>query len=695
MDTMLLRLARWLLPDINDVPEFQREASLASLFIALVHLPLMVTGIGWLLTITDWDVLIRSWPMVLFTIGVVLIFERFPFFAQVELRSSSVPASVSGTMEGAASWALVLLLGPSALWHYGLMAVVGFVRSQINNQRTPPLGTRNARPYLRLDDARRLIIDLAAIFCMLVGLVLYRWMGGTFPLPDLDLAALARALAATWVPLILAAALILPYLWIVLRSQALVGQAGQTESPRITRRLLGLFALGTVMPILADPFGILLAGLFTTYGWSAYLFLMAGLLLVAVLSHNLSRANQGSRQRTRELEQLEQLGRALIIAPSEPAHLPALLKQHVTDMFPQTRITVRLFTGQTLMDNLEASDPRVDAVWEWLRTGQPAQVFQRNHILPWTAQMAGYPLIVAPILHVESQTPIGGVCLIRPRGAQASGLLLPAVQTLAAQVASALHSAEVYERQLAAERLSRELALAGQIQASLLPQTLPVVPGWQIAASLEPARQTSGDFYDLIKLPDDRLGIVVADVADKGVGAALYMALSRTLIRTYAVQSPDQPATVLTLVNQRILQDSNADLFVTVFYGVVDLRTGLLTYCSAGHNPAYVLQNNGAQPTQSLNRTGIPLGMFDTAQWRQHTTQLESRDMLLLYTDGLTEAHNADGEEFGEIRMLETARRHLNDSAEQTQRGMLGTMRAFVGEQTQFDDITLVVVTRR
>ena len=139
--------------------------------------------------------------------------------------------------------------------------------------------------------------------------------------------------------------------------------------------------------------------------------------------------------------------------------------------------------------------------------------------------------------------------------------------------------------------MAQELAVAGQIQASFLPTELPLKHGWRPAATLQPARETSGDFYDAFPLPNGKLGLLVADVSDKGMGAALYMALARTLLRTYAFEYHTRPTTFCAFANRRILTDTQAGLFVSVFYAVVDPYTASLTYANAGHCPAFVLRS--------------------------------------------------------------------------------------------------------
>jgi len=251
-------------------------------------------------------------------------------------------------------------------------------------------------------------------------------------------------------------------------------------------------------------------------------------------------------------------------------------------------------------------------------------------------------------------------------------------------------------RSIAADHLKvgRELALAGKIQAGFLPEVLPNIPGWQLAATLEPARETAGDFYDFIPLPNGRLGVLVADVADKGMGAALYMALCRTLIRTYAAEYDTRPDLLLSAVNDRILMDTTASLFITVFFGALDPVSGTLTYCNAGHNPPYLLSPADGGEVRKLARTGIPLGIPENATWSQGAVRLAPGDVVVLYTDGITEAQDGRDMFFGEERLLEALRASLGRSARDIQDALLAEVRRFVGDAPQYDDITLVVALR-
>jgi serine phosphatase RsbU (regulator of sigma subunit)/putative methionine-R-sulfoxide reductase with GAF domain len=251
--------------------------------------------------------------------------------------------------------------------------------------------------------------------------------------------------------------------------------------------------------------------------------------------------------------------------------------------------------------------------------------------------------------------------------------------------------AEVSER----ERMDRELEVAREIQSSFLPETQPQEPGWSVGSFWKAARRVGGDFFDYFHLPrvgqDGGWGIVIADVADKGVPAALYMALSRSLIRTVALNRVN-PATSLERVNNLLLADSRSDLFVTVIYGIWDMAENLVTYTNAGHNPPLCVRAGGTVDT--LTGGGVVLGVVPDISLEDREVRLEPGDALVLYTDGITEAMNADEEEFGLDRLQAVAldSRHL--SAPEIVRAIREGVASFVGQTPQSDDLTLVVIKR-
>ncbi len=172
------------------------------------------------------------------------------------------------------------------------------------------------------------------------------------------------------------------------------------------------------------------------------------------------------------------------------------------------------------------------------------------------------------------------------------------------------------------------------------------------------------------------------------------MALSLTLLSTYAVEYDTQPELALSAANRRILADTRAGLFVTVFYGVLDPSSGELTYCNAGHNPPYLFSGRNGNAVQELDRTGLPLGILEDGTWQQGTAHLAPGDVLLMYTDGITEAQDGEESFFDEDRLLEIVRGGLGRSAQDIQDGLIAQVDAFVGDAPQSDDITLMVVVR-
>ena len=225
--------------------------------------------------------------------------------------------------------------------------------------------------------------------------------------------------------------------------------------------------------------------------------------------------------------------------------------------------------------------------------------------------------------------------------------------SLAAQAAPALQVAQLVRRQEAEarsrERIEQELRVATLIQQHFLPKSLPDLPGWQISAYYRPAREVGGDFYDFIELPEGQVGVVIGDVTDKGVPAAMVMAATRSVLRASA-QRIISPGVVLGRVNELMCPDMPPKMFVTCLYGVVDPATGRFRFANAGHNLPYVRTDAG---TIELRATGMPLGLMPGIVYEEREAILEKGQTMLLHSDGVAEAHNADGEMFGFPRLLD------------------------------------------
>jgi serine phosphatase RsbU (regulator of sigma subunit) len=255
---------------------------------------------------------------------------------------------------------------------------------------------------------------------------------------------------------------------------------------------------------------------------------------------------------------------------------------------------------------------------------------------------------------------------------------------------------EVTQRRDDEESRTRELVMAGRIQTDILPEEEPVIPGWEVSAKLEPARETSGDFYDFLPLTDRKWGFVVADVTDKGMGAAIFMALSSTLMRTYANRFPTLPAMALTAVSQRILSDTRGGMFVTSIFGVLEPHTGRFIYANAGHPPGFLVSlQKGKESIDHLRPTGMALGVLEQARWKQKIVKMNPGDFLILYSDGITEAQNSQGTFYEEDRMLDAALSRPGGSAIEIRNAILKDVHRFSGSAQYRDDITLVVVKRK
>lgn len=267
------------------------------------------------------------------------------------------------------------------------------------------------------------------------------------------------------------------------------------------------------------------------------------------------------------------------------------------------------------------------------------------------------------------------------------------LNTLATQAAPAVRVAQLARRQQleaqARERIEQELRVARFVQETLLPKEVPDLPGWNIAALWQPAREVGGDFYDFIRLSDGRLVIVIGDVTDKGVPAAMVMATTRTMLRTAAIDT-DSPGDVLRIVNNRLVHEIPPKMFVTCLYAVLDPTTGKLTYANAGHDLPYRVVNG---IVGELRATGMPLGLLPGMDYEERDTLIAEGEIVLFYSDGLVEAHNADREMLGLSRLAALMKSDWR--GQELIDYLMSELARFVGpEWQQEDDVTLVTLHR-
>lgn len=370
-------------------------------------------------------------------------------------------------------------------------------------------------------------------------------------------------------------------------------------------------------------------------------------------------------------------------------------------------------------------DPAVPHLWYLPEqaTNLPAQALDDLPPLLAHQHFAGHLTVTVDLAGVPVGMLMVNTCAPRPFLADEAQLLA----LLASQLAQTLERERLNQAALERQRLEQELDLAREIQASFLPDCCPKLPGYAIDAYYRAARQVGGDFYDFIDLrneaaattpprpidhqqefwrtgrlapppalPDPsattRFGIVIADVTDKGVPAALFMALSRTLLRATAIDG-HEPAVVLERANRLILADARAGLFVTCFYAILDTHSGVVTFANGGHNyPLVYRHTKGA--VETLRAQGIVLGIVPQPHFEQRSLQLDPGDVVLFYTDGVTEAMNPQRDLFGDERLAEVLRLNYQRSPGELIQAILAAITAFAGGYHQSDDITMVVLHR-
>lgn len=246
----------------------------------------------------------------------------------------------------------------------------------------------------------------------------------------------------------------------------------------------------------------------------------------------------------------------------------------------------------------------------------------------------------------------------------------------------------------AKERIESELKIAHDIQQGIIPKIFPPFPDREdvdLYAVLDPARDVGGDLYDFFFIDDCKLCFAIGDVSGKGVPASLFMAITRTLLRA-KVQKNKPVEEIVKSMNVELCQGNENSMFVTFFLGIIDLKTGITTYCNVGHNHPYLLRAGGT--VEQVDKThGTPLGIFDDIEYKSDVMKMEKEDMLLLYTDGVPEAMNIDDELFSDQRLMDFVKGYCKTNPQKITKSLVKEVKDFAGKATQSDDITILAMT--
>jgi len=308
-------------------------------------------------------------------------------------------------------------------------------------------------------------------------------------------------------------------------------------------------------------------------------------------------------------------------------------------------------------------------------------------LLPGNNFLIGFPIIMKGefygVLIAQEQD---SDAAFRPRR-------MELINGITQQIALAIQNEYFQEEMLLRERMEQEFSMAREIQQTFLPDSMPELENWEIDARWITAREVGGDFYDIIRQDEHTLGLVIADVADKGMPAALYMTVTRTLIRA-VTHGRTSPADVLQRVNNLLASDAQNGMFITVFYAILDLKSGKLTFANAGHNKPMVLKH-GSGETEILPKGGIALAVLEDIELEDHSQQLDEGDCLLCYTDGVTEAFSPADEMFGEERLQSLVSGQQGQSIHDTLDTVVDSVAGFRKEREISDDVTLLGVRRK
>jgi len=333
-------------------------------------------------------------------------------------------------------------------------------------------------------------------------------------------------------------------------------------------------------------------------------------------------------------------------------------------------------------------------IGETWQSGEPLNVRAGDARLQTPAAPAS--VMLAPLVFGGQK--LGLLFVTRGAGSEPFlGTTFQIFKTIAEQSAYALYTAAIFSEAAEKRRMDEDLAVAHEIQRILLPSSAPDIAGYQISGINIPARQVSGDYYDYIQVDPDHCGVAIADVSGKGIPASLIMAMCRSVLRSQATAQLSAAA-VLRAVNEQLFPDIKEDMFISMAYAILDARQESITLCRAGHD-APLLYRARERTISKINPPGMALGIDSGSVFNRVTgdfsVTLEPDDCLILYTDGVTEALDIEGDEFGMERVIQSILASASDGAAAIIARLTDDLRAFIGPHPQNDDITLIAIRKK
>jgi hypothetical protein len=396
MNDIIYPLAKKIRPDLESYSGQQRMSATADVLTLVYTIPMAVIGLVWLIAVSDWES-IRNQSMIYLMMAVILyIFNRLRFFFITEIRTGGY-ANSDGAMDGIAVWAAILILGPTALWLKVIWDVLIF-SSSIYKERT-------AQSYW--NRGRMFSADLSSdLLVTLIALAVYGLAGGAIPISGFSISTIIPAFLAIIVQYIGTIVVYSGYIAYVVWSLKNV-----LHTP--TQPAISFFIMALSLPALANPFGILAAGIYVAEGMLEFVYIILGLILVAILARRLSQAAEYSRQQSSQIEQLEKLGRAILDAPPDGSNLPEVLDEHVLAMFASQVILIWTESTGILLEQPPISLFNHQLAWDWLRDKNEAFFSMPGKRLPWdsTVSLSG-PVILCPVKDVDTDQPIGEVLIV-------------------------------------------------------------------------------------------------------------------------------------------------------------------------------------------------------------------------------------------------------------------------------------------